>query len=38
MKVIDNGDRQVPREVQVHDGFNGGPAIKFPSAVVRMNV
>ena len=32
-KVIDNIDRQVPRTIEVHRGFNGGPAVKFPSAI-----
>jgi hypothetical protein len=27
-----------PRSVQVHAGFNGGPALKFPSGVVAMTV
>jgi len=38
MKVIDRGEIQVPRAIEVHDGHNGGPAIWFPSAIVRMNV
>lgn len=38
MKVIDTEEREVPRSVQVHDGHNGGPAIRFPSAVVAMSV
>jgi hypothetical protein len=37
-KVIDRGEDQVPRAIEVHDGHNGGPAILFPSAFVRMNV
>ena len=37
-KVVDNGDRAVPRQIQVHHGFNGGPAIYFPSAVQSLNV
>lgn len=37
-KVIDNGDRAVPREIAVHDGHNGGPRLYFPSAVVVMSV
>ena len=36
MKVIDRGEIQVPRSIEVHDGFNGGPAIWFPSAVVKL--
>lgn len=38
MKVIDRGEIQVPRSIEVHDGHNGGPAIFFPSAIVRMSV
>jgi Phage major capsid protein E len=38
MRVIDRGEQEIPRAFEVHDGHNGGPAIKFPSAVVRMNV
>lgn len=37
-KVVDNGDRAVPREIQVHDGHNGGPRLYYPSAVVVMSV
>jgi hypothetical protein len=35
VKVIDRGEDQVPRVVEVHDGHNGGPVIFFPSAVVK---
>jgi hypothetical protein len=37
-KVIDMGERMVPREIQVHDGFNGAPVIEFPSSVIVMSV
>lgn len=37
-KVIDNGERHVPRLIEVHDGHNGGTVIFFPSAVVIMSV
>ena len=37
MKVIDR-EEDVPRQIVVHDGHNGGPRIYFPSAIVRMNV
>lgn len=37
-KVVDNGDRAVPRLIEVHSGFNGGPALYFPSAIVIMTV
>lgn len=36
MKVIDRGEIEVPRAIEVHDGFSGGPAIWFPSAIVKM--
>lgn len=36
MKIIDRGEFQVPRSIEVHDGLSGGPAIWFPSAVVKM--
>ena len=36
MKVIDRGEIEVPRAIEVHDGLSGGPAIWFPSAVVKM--
>lgn len=38
MRVIDRGEQEIPRTIEVHDGHNGGPALKFPSAIVRMNV
>jgi hypothetical protein len=38
MKVIDRVDEQVPRTIEVHDGWNGGPTIDFPSAIVVMAV
>lgn len=37
-KVVDKGETQVPREIVVHDGHNGGPAIYFPGSVVIMSV
>lgn len=36
-KVIDR-EEDVPRQIVVHDGHNGGPRLYFPSAIVRMNV
>jgi hypothetical protein len=36
-KVVDDPD-DVPRNVQVHDGHNGGPRVYFGSAIVRMSV
>lgn len=38
MKVIDNAGQEVPRQIQVHDGHNGGPALEFPGAVLIMDV
>lgn len=34
-KVIDKGETEVPRIIDVHDGHNGGPVLYFPSAIVR---
>lgn len=33
-KVIDTGETAVPRNIDVHDGHNGGPVIYFPSALI----
>jgi hypothetical protein len=40
MKVVDSadGDDGPPRRIEIHDGFNGGPIIEYPSAVVTMHV
>jgi hypothetical protein len=38
MRVIDRGEQDIPRSIDVHDGHNGGPTISFPSAVAIMNV
>jgi len=38
MKVIDRGEDQVPRQIEVHDGHNGGPVLYFPSAIIKMSV
>jgi len=38
MKVIDRGETQVPRRVEIHDGHNGGPVLFFPGAIVVMDV
>lgn len=37
MKVIDNGDRAVPRNISVHDGHNGGAAFIYPTAIVSVS-
>jgi hypothetical protein len=36
MRVIDNLERTIPRQIQVHDGHSGGPTLYFPKAVVRL--
>jgi hypothetical protein len=40
MKVmnLDESVGRLPQQIQVHDGFNGGPALWFPSATVRMDI
>jgi hypothetical protein len=38
MRVIDRMETPVPRTIEVHDGFNGGPAVYFPSALIVMKV
>lgn len=35
-KVVDKGEHEVPRIIDVHDGHNGGPVLYHPSAVVRV--
>lgn len=37
-KVIDHLDTTVPRLIEVHDGFNGGPVLYYPGSVVVMDV
>lgn len=37
MKTIDRQQR-VPRQVEVHDGHNGGPVLFHPAAIVVMDV
>lgn len=36
-KVIDHGERMVPRRIDVHRGFSGGIAFEFPASVVAMS-
>jgi hypothetical protein len=38
MKVVDLGETQVPRVIDVHDGHNGGPVVFYPSAICLMSV
>ncbi len=37
-KIIDTLETRVPRSIEVHTGFNGGPALFYPSAIVVMYV
>lgn len=37
-KVVDRGENDVPRSIEVHDGHTGGPVVYYPSAVVVMSV
>lgn len=37
MRVVDDED-DIPRQIAVHDGHTGGPALFMPSAIVRMAV
>lgn len=36
-RVIDHGETRIPRQIDVHDGHNGGPVIYFPGAVVALS-
>lgn len=36
--VVDNQGKEVPRNIRVHDGHNGGPVIFFPGSIVIMTV
>lgn len=33
-----DGPHPIPREIHVHDGHNGGPALEYPSLIVLMNI
>ena len=35
-KVIDKGEVEVPRQIEVHHGFNGGIAIYYPTALISI--
>jgi hypothetical protein len=37
MKIIDRRAFEVPGDIEIHDGHNGGPVIYFGSAIVQMN-
>lgn len=36
-KVVDRGETEVPRVIEVHNGHNGAPRIYYPSAVVVLD-
>lgn len=38
MKVIDRGEDRVPRTIECHDGWNGGPVLTHPEAVVSLSL
>jgi hypothetical protein len=38
VRVLDHFDRRIPRLIEVHDGFNGGPVIFYPGSIVRVNL
>lgn len=38
VRVLDHFDRRIPRLIEVHDGFNGGPVIFYPGSLVRVNI
>jgi Phage major capsid protein E len=38
IRVIDKRQFEVPGTLEVHDGWNGGPIVWYPSAVVVMSV
>ena len=38
MKVIDRGENSVPRTIECHRGFSGGPVVFYPNGVVYMSV
>ena len=38
MRVIDRGETQIPRRIEVHDGMSGGIVLHFPSSIVVATV
>lgn len=38
LKIVDNGEDDVPRRIVVHRGHNGGPVIFLPSGVIILSV
>lgn len=37
-RIIDKGEFEIPRSIQVHRGHNGAIALEYPSAIVSMSV
>lgn len=37
-RVIDRGESQIPRTIEVHDGHDGGPVIFFPGSLVVLTI
>lgn len=37
-KVVDNGEREVPRLIAVHDGCNHAPRLYYPGSLVKLNI
>lgn len=37
-KIIDRGEDEVPRRIDVHDGWSGGPRVYFPGSIVRLTI
>jgi hypothetical protein len=37
-KVIDRGENEVPRIIEVHRGHNGGPVLYFPGSIVALTI
>ena len=34
-KVVDHGEKEVPRRIVIHDGHNGGPKLPLPTGIVN---
>lgn len=35
-RVIDKGDMEIPRSIEVHDGHTGGPTLYYPGCIIRL--
>lgn len=33
-----DGPHPIPREIHVHDGHSGGPALSYPGMIIKMNI